>query len=204
MRDVLYLERLEQAETLLKPQRVEVLRQLAEPRSCGEVATQPDQTPQRVCYHVRRLVDAGLVNRVSERKIRGIHEGIHRASARSYWPSPRLVGTIGLCRAQGELSLDHLLNLVEEVQVDIGLSTGPRPSSLRSESPVRSGSARSNARNSWTTSRPRCWTCSPATAAPKVMPASSPSPATPRDNAVSELMKLRTRVAAPLRKSTTP
>jgi len=44
MRDVLYLERLAQAETLLKPQRVEVLRQLAEPRSCGEVATQPDQT----------------------------------------------------------------------------------------------------------------------------------------------------------------
>ena len=32
MKDLLYLERVEQAETLLKPQRIEVLRQLAEPR----------------------------------------------------------------------------------------------------------------------------------------------------------------------------
>ena len=40
MRDVLYLEQIEQAETLLKPQRIEVLRQLAEPRTCNEVAAQ--------------------------------------------------------------------------------------------------------------------------------------------------------------------
>ncbi|MEO6085328.1 MAG: helix-turn-helix domain-containing protein, partial [Umezawaea sp.] len=61
MRDVLYLDRIEQAETLLKPQRVEVLRQLAEPHSCGEVAVQLAQTSQRVYYHVKRLVEAGLV-----------------------------------------------------------------------------------------------------------------------------------------------
>src|SRR5215471_5195264 len=35
MRDVVYLDRIEQAEALLKPQRIEVLRQLAEPRSRG-------------------------------------------------------------------------------------------------------------------------------------------------------------------------
>jgi DNA-binding MarR family transcriptional regulator len=58
MRDVLYLERVEQAEALLKPQRIEVLRQLAEPRSCTEVAGRLDQTPQRVYYHVKRLVEA--------------------------------------------------------------------------------------------------------------------------------------------------
>lgn len=44
MRDVIYLERIEQAEALLKPQRIEVLRQLAQPRSCTEVATVLDQT----------------------------------------------------------------------------------------------------------------------------------------------------------------
>jgi DNA-binding transcriptional ArsR family regulator len=131
MRDVLYLDQLEQAETLLKPQRIEVLRQLAEPRSCTEVATRLDQTPQRVYYHVKRLVDAGLVTQVSERKVRGIHEGIYQASARSYWLSHRLVGTIGLRRAQDELSLGHLLDLVEEVQADIGAldrTTPERPS----------------------------------------------------------------------------
>jgi len=119
MRDVLYLEQIEQAETLLKPQRVEVLRQLAEPRTCTEVAARLGQTPQRVYYHVKRLVDAGLVDQVAERKVRGIHEGIYQAGARSYWLSPRLVGRIGLRKAQDELSLGYLLNLMEEVQADI-------------------------------------------------------------------------------------
>jgi DNA-binding transcriptional ArsR family regulator len=127
MRDVLYLERIEQAETLLKPQRVEVLRQLAEPRSCTEVASRLDQTPQRVYYHVKRLVDAGLVTQVSERRVRGIHEGIYQASARSYWMSPRLIGHLGLRRRQDELSLGYLLDLVEEVQADIAGLDRSRP-----------------------------------------------------------------------------
>ncbi|WP_061290799.1 ArsR/SmtB family transcription factor [Herbidospora cretacea] len=119
MRDVLYLEEIEQAEALLKPQRIDVLRQLAEPRTCGEVGAILGQTPQRVYYHVKRLVEAGLVEQVSERKVRGISEGIYQATARSYWLSPRLVGHIGLGRARDELSLGHLLDLVEEVQADI-------------------------------------------------------------------------------------
>ncbi|GIF73656.1 transcriptional regulator [Asanoa siamensis] len=121
MRDVLYLEQIEQAEALLKPQRIEVLRQLAEPRTCTEVGAQLGQSPQRVYYHVKRLVEAGLVTQVSERKVRGISEGIYQAGARSYWLSPRLVGRIGgLRRAQDELSLGYLLDLMEEVQADIG------------------------------------------------------------------------------------
>ncbi|GGP00383.1 helix-turn-helix domain-containing protein [Nonomuraea glycinis] len=119
MRDVLYLEEIEQAEALLKPQRVEVLRQLAEPATCGEVAARLGQTSQRVYYHVKRLVDAGLVDLVSERRVRGINEGIYQAAARSYWLSPRLVGRIGLTKARDELSLGYLLDLMEDVQADI-------------------------------------------------------------------------------------
>lgn len=121
MRDVLYLDRIEQAETLLKPQRIEVLRQLAEPRTCNELAERLGQSPQRVYYHVKRLVDAGLVEQVAERKVRAIHEGIYRATARSYWLSPRLVGRLGGDRhSQDAMSLDHLLDLTEEVQADVG------------------------------------------------------------------------------------
>lgn len=47
MRDLLYLERVEQAETLLKPQRVEVLRHRAEPRSCTAVAARLGRTRRR-------------------------------------------------------------------------------------------------------------------------------------------------------------
>ncbi|WP_091451061.1 ArsR/SmtB family transcription factor [Actinokineospora iranica] len=119
MRDVLYLEHIEQAEALLKPQRVEVLRQLAEPRSCTEVASRLDQTPQRVYYHVKKLVEAGVVTLVSERKVRGINEGVYQATARSYWLSPRLVGSVGTRLHDDKRGLGYLLDLVEEVQQDI-------------------------------------------------------------------------------------
>jgi DNA-binding transcriptional ArsR family regulator len=119
VRDVLYLDDIEQAEALLKPTRVEVLRTLAEPRSCTEVAAELDQTPQRVYYHVRRLAEAGLVDQVAERKVRGIQEGIYQARGRAYWLSPRLVGRIGLRNPRDELSLGYLLDLMEEVQSDV-------------------------------------------------------------------------------------
>jgi DNA-binding transcriptional ArsR family regulator len=119
VRDVLYLDDIEQAEALLKPARVDVLRRLAEPRSCTEVATELDQTPQRVYYHVKRLVEAGLVEQVAERRVRGISEGLYQATAHSYWLSPRLVGRIGDRRTRDQLSLGHLLDLMEEVQGEV-------------------------------------------------------------------------------------
>ncbi|PZG43837.1 ArsR family transcriptional regulator [Spongiactinospora gelatinilytica] len=119
MRDVVYLDRLEQAEALLKPMRVEVLRRLAEPHSCTEVAKQLGQTPQRVYYHVKQLVAVGLAELVSERRVRGINEGVYQAVARSYWLSPALVGRLGPRRSEDRLSLGYLLSLVEEVQADI-------------------------------------------------------------------------------------
>jgi DNA-binding transcriptional ArsR family regulator len=119
MKDLLYLERVEQAETLLKPQRIEVLRQLAEPRSCTEVAARLEQTQQRVYYHVKRLVEQDLVNQVAERRVRGINEGVYQAAARAYWLSPRLVGRIGQRQQRDEASLGYLLDLMEEVQSDV-------------------------------------------------------------------------------------
>ena len=121
MRDLLYLERLEQAETLLKPQRIELLQQLAEPRSCTEVATALGQTPQRVYYHVKRLVEQDLVTQVSERRVHGINEGVYQAAARAYWISPRLVGRIGQRMQRDEASLGYLLDLMEEVQSDVAV-----------------------------------------------------------------------------------
>ncbi|WP_158884129.1 ArsR/SmtB family transcription factor [Amycolatopsis anabasis] len=119
MKDVLYLESLEQADALLKPMRVEVLRQLAEPRTCTEISGVLGHSPQKIYYHVQRLAEAGLVDQVDSRQVRGITEGIYQASARAYWLSPRLVGTIAPRRAGDELSFGYLLNLVEQVQTDL-------------------------------------------------------------------------------------
>jgi DNA-binding transcriptional ArsR family regulator len=127
MRDVVYLERIEQAEALLKPQRIEVLRQLAEPRSCTEVAVELGQTPQRVYYHVKRLVEAGLVRQVAERRVRGIHEGIYQAAARSYWLSAGLVGRIGLRQTRDQASLGYLVDLMEDVQAEVAALDRTRP-----------------------------------------------------------------------------
>ncbi|MEU2170944.1 helix-turn-helix domain-containing protein [Micromonospora chersina] len=99
--DVGHLERLEQAETLLKPQRIELLQQLAEPRSCTELATTLGQTPQRVYYHVKRLVEQDLVTQVSQRRVHGIShrarpagaEPRRRSRSSRHWASPARPGS---------------------------------------------------------------------------------------------------------------
>lgn len=139
MREIVYLDHIEQAEALLKPQRIEVLRQLAEPRSCTEVAVELDQTPQRVYYHVKRLLEAGLVGQVAERRVRGIHEGIYQAAGRSYWLSPGLVGRIGLRQARDQLNLGYLVDLMEDVQADIARWTSTARTCRRSACPETSG-----------------------------------------------------------------
>ena len=127
MRDVVYLDQIEQAEALLKPQRIEVLRQLAEPRSCTGVASERDQTPQRADHHVSSLLEATLVRQVAERRVRGIHEGIYQAAGRSYWLSPGLVGRIGLRQTRDRLSLGYLIDLMEDVQADVAALDRSRP-----------------------------------------------------------------------------
>jgi DNA-binding transcriptional ArsR family regulator len=131
MKEICYLERLDQAETLLRPGRIEILRQLASPASCTDVGTRLGQPPQRVYYHVKRMEQAGLVDRVGGRQVRGITEGIYQASASSYWLAPALVGVIGERRAQDEMSLGFLLSLSEELQSDLARlarATGERSS----------------------------------------------------------------------------
>lgn len=121
MQDVLYIDDVTQAMTLLKPIRLEILQRLDEPRTCTELAEYFDETPQKVYYHVKALESAGMVEKVEERRVRGVVEGHYQASARSYWLAPKLVGQIGGEKiAQDQLSLRVLLELAEEVHEDIG------------------------------------------------------------------------------------
>jgi DNA-binding transcriptional ArsR family regulator len=131
VKEIFYLERLDQAEALLKPGRIEILRQLAAPASCTDVASHLGQAPQKVYYHVKRMERAGLVDRVAERQVRGITEGIYQASGGAYWLAPALVGAIGERRAADEISLGFLLSLSEQLQSDLArlaARTGERPS----------------------------------------------------------------------------
>src|SRR5688500_15136520 len=59
MRDVVYLDQIEQAEALLKPQRIEVLRRAASPRSTRTTRTTATGSPSgRRCRSVRRCLPA--------------------------------------------------------------------------------------------------------------------------------------------------
>src|SRR5262245_52163864 len=121
MQDILYIEEVEQAATLLNPLRLGLLKHLAEPRSCPELAGFVGETAQKVYYHVKALERVGLVKKVGERRVRGMVEGRYQAKGRSYWLSPALVGRIGgRGRARDQFSLGFLLTLAEELQADIG------------------------------------------------------------------------------------
>ncbi len=121
MQDVLYIDELEQAAALLKPARLDLLQAMGEATTCTELADRLGSTPQKVHYHVKALERAGVIEKVAERKVRGVHEGIYRAKAQSYWLSPRLVGQVGGARrARDQASLGYLISLAEEVQEDVG------------------------------------------------------------------------------------
>ena len=121
MQDMLYVEDLDQASVLLKPRRVEILQHLGEPRSCVELAEMLQDTPQKIYYHIKALEQAGLVEKVSERRVRAIVQGFYQARARSYWLAPSLVGHIDAGqRVQEQASLGFLLGLAEQLQTEVG------------------------------------------------------------------------------------
>ena len=121
MRDVLLIDDVERASALLKPRRIELLKLLAEPRSLAELAEISGETPQKLHYHVKVLERAGLVDRVEERRVGAMIEGLYQAAASSYWLSPALVGQIGgRRRASDQASLGYLLGLAEEMQAELG------------------------------------------------------------------------------------
>lgn len=121
MKETFYIDTVEQAESLLKSQRIELLQAMVEPRTCPELAEQFGRSPQQIYYHVKALEKAGLVEKVAEKRVRGTVEGHYQASARKYWLAPELVKTVGSERqTQDQMSLRFLLSLAEEIHEDIG------------------------------------------------------------------------------------
>lgn len=121
MQEVLYIEDLDQAITILKPARIEILQKLDEPRTCQDLADYFGETSQKIYYHVKALETSGLVEKVEEKRVRGIMEGYYQAKAHSFWLAPQLIGKIGGDKlANDQVSLRVLLELAEEMQQDIG------------------------------------------------------------------------------------
>jgi DNA-binding transcriptional ArsR family regulator len=110
----------EQASALLHPGRRDVLRQLAEPRSCADVAAVLGLTPQRVNYHIQILLKNKLAERVGEQRVRALTGGIYQATARTYWLSAGLVDDLGGRRSVGEgAAHEYLHHFVADLQSDL-------------------------------------------------------------------------------------
>ena len=120
MLDLFYIQEVNQAAALFQPLRVELMKLMAEPRTCAEMGQVVGESPQKVYYHVKILENAGLVEKVREERVRGIPQGYYQAKARSYWLSPAIVGRLGgRQKAQEQVSLNYLLALAEGLQADV-------------------------------------------------------------------------------------
>jgi DNA-binding Lrp family transcriptional regulator len=128
VQELLYIDDATAAAALLQPLRLDLVKRMGEPRTCPELAEALGVTTQQVNYHVKKLVEAGLVNRIDERRVRGTMEGIYQARAASYWLSSNLVGRLGNKRAVQEAGLTYMLSLAEDLQQDVAALAGtPEP-----------------------------------------------------------------------------
>ena len=122
MKELVRITTLERAQRLLHPLRVELLRRLAEPRTCAELAADLKYSQQRVNHHLKELRQADLIRIHHTRRVRNLLEATYIATAKAYWISPRLLRDPSLT-AKGlrdQLSLNNLLVLAEAVQEEVG------------------------------------------------------------------------------------
>jgi DNA-binding transcriptional ArsR family regulator len=84
----------EKARHLLDPLRVRILELARDPASASDLAGRMDLGRQRLNYHVKQLVAAGLLEPAGSRVRRGLEERFYRASALSYVIAPQATGAM--------------------------------------------------------------------------------------------------------------
>ena len=152
----------DQVAALAHPVRVAVLDALREPGSAAGVARALGETRQKVNYHVRALVDAGLIRPVGERRTGNFVEQLYRSVAGTFvvspclaWSDDRRAGAL-----QAQLPLEHLVRWASASSATPSACSTGRPSTARRSRrpPWRPRSAsrtpRPGPRSSTTTWRP--------------------------------------------------
>lgn len=118
--DVEILADAERLGVLLKDPRRTILAMAERPVSTVEMADRLGETRQRLGYHVRRLVEAGLLDEVEVVRQGAVVEKRYRASAACYGLAPELLGSLAARVGSADReSVVHLLGAVNEVQTDI-------------------------------------------------------------------------------------
>jgi DNA-binding transcriptional ArsR family regulator len=110
----------EQVAALAHPLRLAVLDTLRTADSAAGVARALGETRQKVNYHVKALLDAGLLRAVGERRTGNFVEQLYESVASSFMVSSRLAcsGDRRVEALRSQLPLEHLVELGERVQRD--------------------------------------------------------------------------------------
>ena len=126
--DVEILADAERLGVLLKDPRRTILAMAERPVSTVEMADRLGETRQRLGYHVRCLVGAGLLEEVEVARQGAMVEKRYRASAACYGLAPDLLGPLAARVGSADReSVAHLLGALNEVQTDIARElAGPR------------------------------------------------------------------------------
>lgn len=82
----------ERARHLLDPLRMRILQLAQQPASASDLAGKIGLGRQRLNYHVKQLVAAGLLEPAGSRVRRGLEERFYHASAASYVVAPQALG----------------------------------------------------------------------------------------------------------------
>jgi DNA-binding transcriptional ArsR family regulator len=110
----------DQLAALAHPTRVAILNALRTPNSGAGVARIISETRQKTHYHVKALLDAGLITLVGERRNGAFVEQLYQSVAGTFVVSPRLAWSdddrVRALRSQ--MPLEHLVVLGEKLQRD--------------------------------------------------------------------------------------
>jgi DNA-binding transcriptional ArsR family regulator len=109
---------------LAHPLRVAILEALREPNSASGVARAISETRQKTNYHVKALLDAGLLKSVGERRRGNFVEQLYQSVAPTFLVAPAIAWSDDRRDAalRAQLPLEHLVRVGERLQRDaIGL-----------------------------------------------------------------------------------
>jgi len=121
------------AVVLLKEPRRRLLEMARTPVSAVEAAERLGETRQRIGYHVRQLVDAGLLREKEGERRGAMVEKLYSATAEAYALDPELLGPLAarLGNAADRDSLSELFGAVHQVQTDLAAVLSEAPSATR-------------------------------------------------------------------------
>lgn len=121
-RDVQLLTNTEDADVLLHPLRIRIVREAVRPVSAADLGRTLGLPRQKVNYHVRRLADAGVLIPAGEARKGNMVEKRYVASARGFVLSPELLGPLSADpdAAADRFSSAHLMALASRLLAELG------------------------------------------------------------------------------------